>query len=148
MLEHWQWWQCLRYRQCFHLFHSLRRRQGNGSEECKVKIKRKSISFILQKITKSINSASNFQVVALFWVSVAPPQPPGQCQPGFVAPLVVLKLYKIKQSCASAKIFLQFSIQWQFSQLFTFFSLKVSWLLALMIATVLFLIAFRRVNRF
>ena len=99
--------------------------------------------FFLQKITTSIDSPSVFQVVALSWGSVAPPKPPGQCQPGFVATLV-LKVYKSKQSWA--KFFLQLCSR-SVLQLFAFF-LKVSWLLALMIATVLFLIAFRRVNRF
>ena len=99
---------------------TLRRRQGSGSEECKVKIKRKSISFFfLQKITTSIDSPSDFQVVALSWGSVAPPKPPGQCQPGFVATLV-LKVYKIKQSWA--KFFLQLCSRSVFATFCFFFS--------------------------
>lgn len=88
-----------------------RRVQGENKKE-------KYFFLFLQKITTSIDSPSDFQVVALSWGSVAPPKPPGQCQPGFVATLV-LKVYKSKQSWA--KFFLQLCSRSVFAT-FYFFS--------------------------
>ena len=89
-----------------------RRVQGENKKE-------KYFFLFLQKITTSIDSPSDFQVVALSWGSVAPPQPPGQCQPGFVATLV-LKVYKSKQSWA--KFFLQLCSRSVFATFCFFFS--------------------------